>query len=115
GDRRESAALPPGPQNAGDSMGKGSGASVGVAPPNYSGTNTHEAGVDEPDLVKTDGRRIVTLSAGVLRVVETAGRYVSGTLDLAGLGGDDNQVLRYVAADLLLAGDLALILMNQEY
>ena len=28
--------------------------------PSYSGTNTHEAGVDEPDLVKTDGRRIVT-------------------------------------------------------
>src|SRR5215218_1278314 len=30
--------------------------------PTYSGTNTHESGVDEPDLVKTDGRRIVTVS-----------------------------------------------------
>ena len=28
----------------------------------YSTTNTHEAGVDEPDLVKTDGQRIVTVT-----------------------------------------------------
>src|SRR5688500_3473226 len=27
----------------------------------YSGTNTHTAGVDEPDLVKTDGKRIVVV------------------------------------------------------
>ena len=38
----------------------------------YSGTNTHEAGVDEPDLVKTDGRRIVTVASGTLRVVDAA-------------------------------------------
>ena len=41
-----------------DQAAKG-GSGPGVAP-RYSGTNTHEAGVDEPDLVKTDGRRIVT-------------------------------------------------------
>src|SRR5262249_25443201 len=38
----------------------------------YSGTNTHEVGVDEPDLVKTDGKRIVVVSPGVLRVVNAA-------------------------------------------
>src|SRR4051812_35531080 len=32
------------------------------APQTYSGTNVHEQGADEPDLVKTDGRRIVTVS-----------------------------------------------------
>ncbi|WP_319463802.1 beta-propeller domain-containing protein, partial [Micromonospora sp. RTP1Z1] len=35
---------------------------AGAAGPGYSGTNTHEAGVDEPDLVKTDGKRIVTVN-----------------------------------------------------
>ena len=38
----------------------------------HSGTNSHEAGVDEPDLVKTDGHRIVTVAGGVLRVVDAA-------------------------------------------
>ncbi len=36
----------------------------------HSTTNNHETGVDEPDLVKTDGRRIVTATAGMLRVVD---------------------------------------------
>jgi uncharacterized secreted protein with C-terminal beta-propeller domain len=34
-----------------------------------SGTNVQEAGVDEADLVKTDGRRIVTVTDNVLHVV----------------------------------------------
>src|SRR2546430_1691243 len=34
-------------------------AESGAAAPQYSGTNVQEAGVDEPDMVKTDGRRIV--------------------------------------------------------
>jgi hypothetical protein len=50
---------------------------------NYSGTNVHEAGVDEPDLVKTDGRRIVTVADGRLRVIDAVGRRVSGTVDLS--------------------------------
>src|SRR5690606_24816458 len=45
---------------------------VDPAAPQHSGTNVHEAGVDEPDLVKTDGRRIVTVNRGVLRVVDAA-------------------------------------------
>src|SRR3984893_16347 len=36
-------------------------ASAQAAPGSYSGTTTAEAGVDEPDLVKTDGRRLVTI------------------------------------------------------
>src|SRR4029453_8785947 len=38
----------------------------------YSGTNVHETGVDEPDLVKTDGRRLLTVTDGVLRVTDVA-------------------------------------------
>jgi uncharacterized secreted protein with C-terminal beta-propeller domain len=72
--------------------------------PDHSVTNTHEAGVDEPDLVKTDGRRILTVSGGVLRVVDAATRRVTGSVDLNPEGGiADN-------ADLLLSGDHALVL-----
>src|SRR5690606_41225175 len=35
------------------------------AAPAYSGTNVHEAGVDEPDIIKTDGRRLVAVNRGV--------------------------------------------------
>jgi uncharacterized secreted protein with C-terminal beta-propeller domain len=37
---------------------------------NHSTTNVQEAGVDEPDLVKTDGKRIVALAQGKLHLVE---------------------------------------------
>lgn len=87
---------------------------VGGAPSNYSGTNTHEAGVDEPDLVKTDGRRIVTVSAGVLRVVDAASRSLSGYVELSDRA-DPNDVFRYAPADLLIAGDHALVLLREQY
>jgi Beta propeller domain len=41
----------------------GGAANSSAAPPTYSGTNDYTADVDEPDLVKTDGRRIATFSA----------------------------------------------------
>ncbi len=41
-----------------------------AAAPAHSGTTVHEVGVDEPDLVKTDGRRIVSVTGGVLRVID---------------------------------------------
>jgi hypothetical protein len=80
-----------------------------VAAGSYSGTNTAEAGVDELDLVKTDGRRIVTVVGGVLRVVDAQTHQLTGVLDLAGTGGLDGPM----PADLLLAGDHALVLFNQ--
>jgi uncharacterized secreted protein with C-terminal beta-propeller domain len=78
--------------------------------PSYSGTNTHEAGVDEPDLVKTDGRRIVTIQQGVVRVVDASSRRLTGKLDLA-TGGDDDPV-RWGEGTLLLHGDRALVLIR---
>ncbi|MEU3456637.1 beta-propeller domain-containing protein [Micromonospora sp. NPDC006766] len=78
------------------------------AAPAYSATNNHEPGADEPDLVKTDGRRIVTVAGGVLRVVDPATRRETGRVDLAGADRDrwwpDN--------DLLLHGDRALVLVR---
>ncbi|MBM2616950.1 beta-propeller domain-containing protein [Actinoplanes sp. LDG1-06] len=72
--------------------------------PAYSGTNVHEVGVDEPDIVKTDGRRIVTISGGELRVVDTATRTQTGRLDLG--------VQAFGEPTLLLAGNRALVLAD---
>ena len=59
------------------------GAGVGGSVPEFSGTNTQEADVDEPDVVKTDGRRIVVVTDSTLRVISPDG-VVTGTLALAG-------------------------------
>ena len=77
----------------------------------HSTTNTHEAGVDEPDLVKTDGRRIVTVSNGVLRVVDPASRTITGTLQLP-TTSVYNGYPSYDTAQQLLAGDRALVLTS---
>ncbi len=70
----------------------------------YSATNVQEAGVDEPDMVKTDGRRLVSFSEGNLRVVDLSG----DTPRLAGsLRISDNG---YSSGDLLLSGDRVLVL-----
>jgi hypothetical protein len=81
------------------------GAAAAAAPaPAYSGTNDYTAGVDEPDLVKTDGRRIVTVSGSTLEVIDAATRKVTGTLDLSSAG------VQYGQPNLLLSGDHALVI-----
>ncbi|MEN3535539.1 beta-propeller domain-containing protein [Microbispora sp. ZYX-F-249] len=74
--------------------------------PSHSTTNTHEAGVDEPDLVKTDGNRVITVTRGVLRVVDAKSRKVTGTLRLV---AEDQS---WAQADLLVQGDRALVLFQ---
>ena len=49
----------------------------------FSGTNVQEQGVDEADIVKTDGRRIFTLSSGRLVVVDAASRSTVGSVTVA--------------------------------
>jgi uncharacterized secreted protein with C-terminal beta-propeller domain len=39
----------------------------------WGGTNLREVGVDEPDLVKTDGRRLLAVADGTLRAVDLTG------------------------------------------
>ncbi|MEO3808889.1 beta-propeller domain-containing protein [Sphaerisporangium sp. B11E5] len=75
--------------------------------PAHSTTNVHEAGTDEPDLVKTDGERIITVTRGVLRVVDAATRKVTGTLRLL------TTEQGWVAANLLVNGDRALVLLGE--
>ncbi|MFK3982521.1 beta-propeller domain-containing protein [Micromonospora sp. NPDC050397] len=77
----------------------------------YSGTNTHEAGVDEPDLVKTDGRRIVTVNGGILYVIDPVSRQRTGRLEL--FPPDDPG--RWSESNLLLHGDRALVLVRDGW
>ena len=38
----------------------------------FSGTNVQEAGVDEPDLVETDGRAVYAIADGAVRFTDVA-------------------------------------------
>jgi hypothetical protein len=69
----------------------------------FSGTNNHEQGADEPDLVKSDGKRIVSLLHGTLVVVDAATRKETGRLALDPAFYDND-------TQLLLSGDHALVL-----
>lgn len=72
------AAAAEGSGTAGSDTAQGSGTVV-------AGTNNQEAGVDEADLAKTDGRRLVTVVDGVLRVtVLDDAPAIDGRLDLPG-------------------------------
>lgn len=75
------------------------------ATPEHSTTNVHEAGVDEADVVKTDGNRVVTVAQGVLRVVDAATRQVTVQLRIDAAGQ------AWGPADLLVSGDRALVLL----
>jgi Beta propeller domain len=67
----------------------------------FSGTNNQVLGVDEPDMVKTDGRRILVLSEGTLLVADVTGPepVVTGRLQLG----------EFAVQSLFLAGDKALL------
>ncbi|WP_375474763.1 beta-propeller domain-containing protein [uncultured Jatrophihabitans sp.] len=68
-------------------------------------TNVQEAGVDEPDVVKTDGDRVVTVTDGFLRVLDVTGRRIVGSLDLRQYANSDS-------AQLLTSGDDAVVLLS---
>ncbi len=67
----------------------------------YSGTNVQVLGVDEPDMVKTDGERIILLSEGMLIVADVTGPEpeVTGRL----------QVGDFMVQSLFLSGDTVLM------
>jgi uncharacterized secreted protein with C-terminal beta-propeller domain len=87
-----------------DARGSAAAAPPGTetSTPDYSGTNVHEPGVDEPDIVKTDGKRIITVANGVLHTVDAVSRRGTGELLLPSHLG--------APAQLLLRGDRALVL-----
>ena len=86
-------------------------AEAGAAPAadgaSFSGTNVQEKGVDEPDVVKSDGRRLVTLNDGSLNVFEISRNSVRrvSTLQIEGGWG----------SELLLVGDRVLVLGHGQH
>ena len=83
--------------------GRGRGRAVAASDGGeWGGTNVQEAGVDEPDSIKTDGTYVLTLGGGLLRIVDMA----SGTpTQLGALPAPfDAQLLVDGATALVLSG-----------
>ncbi len=66
-----------------------------------SGTNNQEAGVDESDLVKTDGKRMVIALGSKLRVIDLATDTIEREIEL----GQD-----YYGGELFLSGETAIVM-----
>ena len=81
-----------------------SGAGDGGGGPDFSGTNVQVLGVDEPDIIKTDGNRIILVRNSVLTVVDVTGDEpaVAGRVLLGERWG----------GELLLHGDRVLVINN---
>lgn len=83
-------------------------AAAPAAAPGFSGTNNQEAGVDEPDLVKTDGRLMLVL------------RHGTSTLQAVDVSGSTPRLLSHLrvslptVSSLLLSGHVAVVL-GQRY
>jgi uncharacterized secreted protein with C-terminal beta-propeller domain len=74
------------------------------AVPDFSQTNVQEAGVDEPDIVKTDGRTVFAIAGGTLHALDVTGAAprLVGTMNLDGAYGHQ----------LLLRGNRLLVMSN---
>ncbi len=81
-------------------------AAGGEAGVDFSTTNVQEVGVDEPDLVKTDGQRIVALAQGHLYVIDVTGSepMLLGSTWVEGIW----------AEDMFLVGDRVLLLAHGD-
>ena len=79
---------------------------VGQATPQFSQTNVQEAGVDEPDIIKTNGRTVFAVADAKLHAIDVTGASprLVGTLALDGHYGHQ----------LLLRGD-RLLVMSSSY
>jgi hypothetical protein len=98
---QETAAVAPQAEASGDDAAAESVAATGEG--DVSGTNIQEQGVDEADLVKTDGDRLVVVSGNVLRVIDAtrATPELVNSIELPEETG---------GGELFLAGDRALLM-----
>ena len=92
--------------SAGGRVSEEQSASPNAVTSDVIGTNLQEAGVDEPDLVKTDGRRIVTVSGSTLFVLSIDGDRLTleGSIDLG-----------FWTQDLFLDGDRVMAIADGGY
>lgn len=109
------------PMPTGSDLASGAPAEDGSS--GFSGTTNQEVGVDEADVVKTDGEYIYTVVDGTFRVTdvrdggpEVVGDLVLTTPGSGGVGGPAvDMAYGYGPSQLLLAGDMALVLMTQPF
>ena len=80
-DMAEEAAAPQA-EAATDTAADGGSSTRAVEGVDFSGTNVQEVGVDEADIIKTDGERIYVIAAHQLVVVDVNERVVLGAVDL---------------------------------
>jgi hypothetical protein len=94
---------PRGDMGAPEAAAPAAGADGGA---DHSTTNVQEAGVDEPDLVKTDGKHVFAMAGTTLRVIDVRGAEpkVVGALKREGFGHE-----------LLLHGDRVLLFSTPAY
>lgn len=79
------------------------GAESGAGAPEHSDTNIQEAGVDEPDIVKTDGRRIVAVAQGRVHLITSVRGQLTRQKTLPGS----------TARNVFLSGDRLLVFSDQ--
>lgn len=96
----------------GEDDGGGTGGDPGNGSPEYSGTNVQELGVDEPDIVKTDGNRILALAQGSLHYIEVTAEGPSKTSSLPILESVD-EYYWYDGAEMLVHGDRVLVMVSR--
>src|SRR4051812_20482543 len=102
--RKHGSALPVAAARAGVQPAPAVAADGGGGAVEHSTTNVQEAGVDEPDIVKSDGKRILAIAQGKLQYVDVAGARprLRGSLALDGAS----------PYALLVDGDRALVFAN---
>ena len=93
---------------ASDSAGV-AGSGGGGEAPSHSTTNVQEEGVDEADMVKTDGRIIVTTMNGKVRVIDVASAEVVSTIRMPSRTADSSY-----PHELLLNGSTLVVLSYEE-
>jgi hypothetical protein len=82
--------------------------------PTFSGTNVQEVGVDEPDLVVTDGRTLYAILDGALQVLDVSsdGPRLLATVEAVRVGRGGGELADLWDARLLLAGDRLLVVSS---
>ncbi|HSK28136.1 MAG TPA: beta-propeller domain-containing protein [Jiangellales bacterium] len=98
----DTSAAAPAPAPAEEAARGGAGLDAGAVGPGESGTNVQEVGVDEPDLMKTDGSRLLVVREDRLVVLDVTG---SDPRELGSL-----ELPPGSAGELLVSGDTALVL-----
>jgi hypothetical protein len=88
------------------------GSDGGGGTPDYSGTNVQEVGVDEPDIVKTDGNRILALAQGSLHYVDVKGEAPALVGSIPVLQAD-SEYYGYEASEMLVHGNRVLLSVSR--